>query len=534
MKKLLYYAVLIIMMIVCAASCSKEPTPEPIEPETGLTVTTDVVIIVTETTADGGGSVTAKSEPAIACGICWDTITEPTIKGNKTVDNLVNGKFSSHLADLISGETYYVRAYATNKYGTTYGSSIYLQTKQTVGSYITLDATTIAIFSATLNGIVDPNNLETSVFFEYGLTSAYENTVAATPNIINGSNNVPVSVVVSNLNPGVKYYFRLKAVNSTKTIYGSEKSFTTLGAKPNAENRGMSAGNSNNDAKLNALVNSNLLETVVSFQYGLTAAYGNEIVVGTIPGGRNNDTIINTIISNLELITTYHFRVKAVNVLGTTYSSDTTFLLPLLVTDIDGNVYHALVIGGQTWLMENLKTTHYRNGDEIANVTDGTAWGELTTGAMCWYNNNYSTFGTVYGGLYNFYAATDPRGLAIEGWHVPTDEEFTTLKAYLGGNSGNVGGKLKETGYTHWLQPNLGATNATNFTALPGGFRGATGPSGPRGIFGAIKEVAYFWSATTSPDGNAWVKFICFDSSSFFNDQSSYKFAGFSIRLVKD
>ena len=531
MKKFFYVSVLVIVMIVCAASCTKELTTSPVEPETGLIVGTDAVIIVTETTADCGGTVTAKSDPAIACGICWDTVTEPTIKGNKTVDNLVNGKFSSHLANLISGEVYYVRAYATNKYGTVYGSSIYLQTKQAAK---TLDATAIATFSATLNGIINPNNLETSVFFEYGLTNACENTVAAIPSTTNGSNNIPVSAIISNLNPGAKYYFRLKAVNSTKTIYGPEKSFTTLGKKPNAKNRGMSAGNSVNGAKFNALVNSNLLETAVSFQYGPTSAYGHEISAGTIPGGRNNDTIINTIISNLELNTTYHLRVKAVNALGATYSSDTTFL-SYSVADVDGNFYHTLVIGGQTWLMENLKTTHYRNGDDIPNITDGTAWGELTTGAMCWYNNNYSTFGTVYGGLYNFYAAVDPRGLAIEGWHVPTDTEWTTLKAYLGGNNGNVGGKLKETGFTHWLQPNLGATNETGFTALPGGFRGATGPTGPRGIFGAINEVAYFWSSTASPDPNcAWIKYIFYKYNSLYNDQATYNFFGVSIRLIKD
>lgn len=530
MKRLWHFAVLAIMMVICAVSCKKDPIPEPIEPETGLTVTTNVIIIVTETTADGGGAVTAKSEPAIACGICWDTITGPTIKGNKTVDNLINGKFSSHLTDLISGKTYYVRAYATNKYGTTYGSSIYLQTKQAAK---TLDATAIATFSATLNGIINPNNLETSAFFEYGLTSAYENTVMATPSTMNGNNNIPVSAIISNLNPGAKYYFRLKAVNSTKTIYGPEKSFTTLGKGPSAKNRGMSAGNSVNGAKFNALVNSNFLETAVSFQYGLTAAYGNEIAAGTIPGGRNNDTIINTLISNLELNTTYHFRVKAVNALGTTYSSDTTFL-SFSVADVDGNFYHTLVIGGQTWLMENLKTTHYRNGDVIPNVTDSSAWGYLTTGAMCWFENDFPTYGSIYGGLYNFYAAVDSRGLAPEGWHIPTDEEWTTLRDYLGGAFANPGGKLKETGFAHWLSPNTGATNETGFTALPGGFRGATGPNSSRGIFGALNEVAYFWSSTPGPGECAWMKFIFFDSDALYNDQAALKSGGQSIRCIKN
>src|SRR5665647_3709784 len=110
------------------------------------------------------------------------------------------------------------------------------------------------------------------------------------------------------------------------------------------------------------------------------------------------------------------------------------------VTDIDGNVYHTVTIGTQVWMVENLKTTKYRNGDPIPNVTDNIAWGALTTGAYCNYNNDTNN-SITYGRLYNWYAANN-RNIAPSGWHVPTVAEWTILITYVGGKS--VGGdKLK-------------------------------------------------------------------------------------------
>src|SRR5665648_943598 len=102
------------------------------------------------------------------------------------------------------------------------------------------------------------------------------------------------------------------------------------------------------------------------------------------------------------------------------------------VTDIDGNVYKTVTIGTQVWMAENLKTTKYRNGDPIPNITDATAWTNLTTGAYC-NNNNDANYATTYGRLYNWYAVNDIRNIAPAGWHIPTKAEWTTLTTYLGG-----------------------------------------------------------------------------------------------------
>jgi len=134
-------------------------------------------------------------------------------------------------------------------------------------------------------------------------------------------------------------------------------------------------------------------------------------------------------------------------------------------------------IGCNAWMTNNLDVDHYRNGDPIPKVSNpgsAGAWAALTTGAYCYFNNDSATYAAVYGKLYNWYAVNDPRGLAPEGWHIPSDFEWTTLINTLGGNT-MAGGPMKAMGTTDWNTPNLGATNLCNFTALPGGQRNAAG-----------------------------------------------------------
>lgn len=205
------------------------------------------------------------------------------------------------------------------------------------------------------------------------------------------------------------------------------------------------------------------------------------------------------------------------------------------VTDYDGNVYRSVTIGNQVWMAENLKVTHYRNGDPIPFVTDGGAWAGLATGAYCEYDNNVANVAT-YGRLYNLYAAVDPRNIAPEGWHVPSDDEWKQLEMYLGMNQVEAdiegwrgtdeGGKLKEVGTTHWNNPNEGATNETGFSALPGALRSNSGD------FYDIGIVAYIWSSTEI-GGNAWRRGI-FHYSSWIHRGRYFKRGGFSIRCVKD
>jgi uncharacterized protein (TIGR02145 family) len=200
------------------------------------------------------------------------------------------------------------------------------------------------------------------------------------------------------------------------------------------------------------------------------------------------------------------------------------------MTDQQGNVYKTIVIGTQEWMAENLKTTIYRNGDAIANVTGNNQWYFLTTGAWCSYNNN-SQYDCPYGKLYNWYAVADPRNVCPTGWHVPTDAEWTTLTSFLGGEA-VAGGKLKSTGLQYWVSPNQDATNESGFSGLPGGYRY---------IFGTFNYFGYYgswWSSTEIDTGTAWYRLLLFNDGSVYSTEASsygnFKHRGFSVRCLRD
>jgi uncharacterized protein (TIGR02145 family) len=197
------------------------------------------------------------------------------------------------------------------------------------------------------------------------------------------------------------------------------------------------------------------------------------------------------------------------------------------VTDIDGNVYKTITIDTKTWMAQNLRTTRFRNGDSIPQVKDNTEWSNLTTGAYCNYNNTVnSDIIAVYGRLYNGYVISDSRNIAPAGWHVARDDEWTALTDHAGGED-VAGGKLKETGTTHWLDPNYGSTNESGFTALPAGYRTFYGESEDAGFSGS------WWSSTVFNTSDVWMQGMFYSSGITYRDHYA-KVNGFSVRCVKD
>ncbi len=192
---------------------------------------------------------------------------------------------------------------------------------------------------------------------------------------------------------------------------------------------------------------------------------------------------------------------------------------------VDENCIPSVTICNQTWMLNNLDVSKYRNGDNIPQVTDPSVWASLTTGAWCYYQNN-SANGTTYGKLYNWYAVTDPRGLAPLGWHIPTLIEFTTLSNCLGGSTVS-GGPLKETGTLHWNSPNTGATNSSGFTSLPSGYRTNVGTFSTPGIF------ALYWSSTSFDATQAYGRRVRYDMAAF-NVLIYTNKGGLAVRCVKD
>ena len=198
----------------------------------------------------------------------------------------------------------------------------------------------------------------------------------------------------------------------------------------------------------------------------------------------------------------------------------------------DGGILNAPQPAPQVWMLTNLDVTTYRNGDPIPQVTDSAQWVNLTTGAWC-YPNNDPANGPIYGKLYNWYAVNDPRGLAPVGYHVPTDKEWKTYEMSLGmtrqqadgtGWRGtDEGGKLKETGTTHWITPNTGATNSSGFTGLPAGFR----YSQKFGYQGS------WWTSTQSSGTSAWSRSLYYVNAKVARSTFG-KSCGLSVRCVQN
>ena len=182
-----------------------------------------------------------------------------------------------------------------------------------------------------------------------------------------------------------------------------------------------------------------------------------------------------------------------------------------------------ITIGTQVWEAKNLDVTTYRNGDPIPQITDSAEWVNATTGGWCYYQNNPGN-DSVYGKLYNWYAVNDPRGLAPQGWHLPTNDEWLKLVNFLGGRLVS-GGKMKAT--TLWNTPNRGATNSSNFGGLPGGGRDF--------IFVNQNAAGYWWSTTPSTDHPLKVWGVSLDALTETTGQIEFeKFLGLSVRCVKD
>ncbi len=243
----------------------------------------------------------------------------------------------------------------------------------------------------------------------------------------------------------------------------------------------------------------------------------------TTIAGTGNFSVAMT---GLAMQTTYYVRCYATNKSGTAYGNELTF--KTLLADYDGNIYRTVTIGSQVWMAENLKVTKYRNGNTIANVTDPTTWSSLTSAAYCSYNNS-STNKATYGNLYNWSVVSDSRNIAPTGWHVPTKAEWTTLITYLG-NVNIVGDLLKETGNTHWTGTYTGATNTSDFTALPGGYIALK--NNVYGFYG-IGTDGQWWSDTEVDTSNAW-KISLTNTSGQTITESGVKQNGLSIRCIKD
>ena len=355
-------------------------------------------------------------------------------------------------------------------------------------------------------------------------------TIALSTKTESGTGNGIFSTKIAELEPGVTYHIRAYATNCAGTSYSDDVKFTTNSSalSPSITTTDIQ-DISSTSAKAGGYIISEGVATITAMGVCWSISLNPTIsdsrtseVTGTLEFSSNVDGLSPGI--------TYHLRAYATNSIGTSYGEDVSFTtLPnevsKTVKDIDGNEYTTVTIGTQVWLGQNLKATKYNDGTSIPLVTDNNTWSTFMTPAYSWYNNDIGNK-NPYGALYNWYSV-NTRKLCPTGWHVPSDSEWTIFTNYLGGTSIS-GGKLKEDGLTHWLSPNSGAINSTNFSALPGGNRNYYS-----GNFYGLGYGGDWWSNTDDGSYNAWHRSISYDNSGILrlNPSKSY---GFSVRCLCD
>jgi uncharacterized protein (TIGR02145 family) len=457
-------------------------------------LTTVAVTGVTSSAAVSGGNIIKDGGAEVTVrGICWGTTANPTISDSNTSNGSGTGIFTANITGLTPGSAYHVRAYATNSVGTAYGNDVPF-----TASAVTPTLTTATISSPTRTTAVSGGNITNNggaaVTARGVCWSTTSGPVVTGFHTSDGSGNGAFTSNIAGLSPGTTYYVRAYATNSAGTAYGNELSFasspvqvptlTTTAVTGVALTTAISGGNITDDNG-----------GAVTARGVCWNTSGNPTASDPKTTDGSGTGIFTSNIAGLTAGTVYYVRAYATNSAGTGYGSQVR--LSTSATDIDGNVYKTVVIGTQLWMQSDLKTTRLTNSTSIPNVTDNTAWKDLTTMAYCWYDNN-SSYGSTYGMLYNWHAV-ETTALCPTGWHVPTDNEFKTLELYLGMTQDQVdatlwrgtdqGTQIKST--STWFPSTGNGTNSSGFAGVGSGYRW-----GVDGGFSSMGSVSYWWSST--------------------------------------
>lgn len=448
---------------------------------------------------------TQSGPPLYSRGICLSNHGTPDLSDSVYVNDLTfTSRINTHIINNLTPATqYFVRAFATNVYGTFYGNEINFTTLNGIPYVETYATQEITASTALFRGSIDYDGGEPfsswGFYWSTNPSPTINDSVYIFPYSSVFNRVVSLSKSITGLSPNTTYYLRAFGTNSTDTLWGNEVEFTTLDGivtliTNNAESitftSAISGGNILNNG------GSPVTSKGICWSINPLPTINDSIL---IVGNQANSFSGN--ISNLNPNTEYYIRAFAINNFGIYYGNQVAFstafrVCPDTIIDGDGNIYNSVLLGSQCWLNKNLKTTKYSDGSSIPNITNSSEWDNLTTPAYCWYNNDSISNYDVYGALYNWYSTqslyNNNKNICPQNWHVPSYNEWTLMYGSLGG-ADVAGGKLKEIGTSHWAAPNTGATDEFGYTALPGGFRSY-------GSFMEIHNYSYFWSTSLFED----------------------------------
>ena len=510
---------------------------------------------VTSTTATCNGNVTSTGGTTVtARGFCWSTSSFPTTNNNHTNNGQGAGNYTSDLTGLTPGTIYYVRAYATNSAGTAYGGNICFSTLANTPSVTTSTVSNITDNSATCGGNVTSDGGST-VTARGVCWSTSQNPTINDAHTSSGTGTGSFSCSITGLTHGTTYYVRAYAINNVGTTYGENIFFSTLANKPTVitstisnitDNSAICGGNVTDDG--GATITTRGVCWSINQNPTINDAH---IANGTGTGSFSCN------ITGLSQGTTYYVRTYATNTAGTAYGNQINFTTIVYgqpcenvptVTDYDGNTYNTVKIGNQCWMKENLRATHYTNGESIPLGYN------LSSTACRYYPNNDGNNVSAYGYLYNWQAVmhgtnsstanpSGVQGICPDGWHVPSDSEWTQLTNYVSSQASYVCNNdnthiakslassmgWNSSSATCAVGNNPSSNNATGFSALPAGHIGISN-SGVS-YFGYNASVT-FWSATGG-NINAFTRHFDYYIANVQKPEYNRNY-GLSVRCLRD
>lgn len=493
---------LVVLGLSLVWSCKKDEAEPAKTAPTGITTT--AISNITQTTATAGGSVGASGgSDVLVRGVCYDTTASPTFDKNLyATSGSGTGAFTLNLTDLLSGKKYYVRAYAINSVGASYGPEVNFTTLAIINAptVTTGAATNILVSGATCGGSISNNGGSGQTITEKGIQYSTTASILESDAKIAGIGpESGFTATITGLNSSSEYFYRAYAKNSDgKTGYGSVMSFTTAGNPTATVSTGMVTGVGlvKNAALYEATVTANLtnLNGGVFVKKGFVwSSTNSNPTMASKEGIKENAVSIPSgtfylTISDAPRLKTVYVRAFVTTSFGgnevTGYGNVVSF--NTFIEDVENNKYNIVKTGGKIWMKESLKTKKFRSGSTINGYPTSANWLGAAAGSLpgwCYLEGGDPASANWGGLMYNGYAIKDPEGLCPVGYHVPTKGDWDALVAeYFGENSA---GEFLKSNSSLWSSGS--GTDVSGFSGMPSGIRlyntGTHSGTGGRGIF---------------------------------------------------